>query len=126
MRSYTALAEPATQAWRQTPTGVRLVAITGGGSPGASAGRRVAGAAAGGSHPSPQPNQCLEELTPREHQVLRMVARGLSNAEIASELVVSRATIKSHVASVLLKLGLRDRVQTVVLAYESGVVSPGG
>ncbi len=72
-------------------------------------------------HPAP-----LAELTPRELEVLRHLARGLSNTEIAHELVIGDATIKTHVARIFSKLDLHDRAQAVVLAYESGLVQPGG
>ncbi len=75
---------------------------------------------------APQPQAGLEDLTEREEEVLRQLARGLSNTEIADALFVSETTVKTHVSHILTKLELRDRVQAVVAAYESGLVVPGG
>jgi DNA-binding NarL/FixJ family response regulator len=84
--------------------------------------QRFAPAAAG----RPELHRDLSELTPRELEVLRLLARGLSNAELAAELTLSEATVKTHVARILAKLRLRDRVQAVVLAYQTGLADQPG
>lgn len=87
--------------------------------------RRLVERFAQGRPPTHQSARVADELTPRELEVLRLVAAGLSNSEIARNLHVSSATVKTHVARILMKLGLRDRVQAVVVAYESGLIAPG-
>jgi len=87
--------------------------------------KRVIEQYVGTARPARERPSGLDDLTARELEVLRLIARGLSNAEIAKELFVGETTVKTHVAHVLTKLRLRDRVQAVVLAYESGVVEPG-
>jgi len=88
--------------------------------------RRLVERFAGRSAETARIHRDLSTLTPRELEVLRLLARGLSNAELAADLHLSEATVKTHVARILAKLGLRDRVQAVVVAYETGLVSPSG
>jgi len=79
----------------------------------------------GRPRPSAAPAGLFEALTPREREVLQLIARGRSNGEIAAELYLSEPTVKTHVTRIFAKLGVRDRVQAVVLAYEAGLVQPG-
>ena len=88
--------------------------------------RRLVERFAGRSAETARIHRDLSTLTPRELEVLRLLARGLSNAELAADLHLSEATVKTHVARILAKLGLRDRVLAVVVAYETGLVSPSG
>ncbi|MFD9030676.1 response regulator [Streptomyces sp. NPDC059567] len=82
--------------------------------------------AAGAGGDAPAVHRDLAALTPREREVLTLMGRGLSNTELAGELTLSEATVKTHVARIFAKLALRDRAQAVVLAYETGLVTPGG
>ena len=75
--------------------------------------------------PATTATTALEQLSPRETEVFRLLARGLTNQEIAQQLIVGENTVKTHVARILTKLSLRDRVQAVVLAYEAGIITPG-
>ncbi|MBQ1062884.1 response regulator transcription factor [Micromonospora sp. C41] len=88
--------------------------------------RRLLDRFAGQLGPAPAADPRLAQLTEREREVLLLVAQGLSNAEIAARVHVAEATVKTHVGRILAKLRLRDRVQAVVLAYESGLITPGG
>lgn len=85
--------------------------------------RRVIEAFAGRPALSPPPG--IDELTPRELEVLGLVARGWTNAELAQDLVIAESTVKTHLGQILMKLGARDRVQAVIAAYDAGLVAPG-
>jgi DNA-binding NarL/FixJ family response regulator len=87
--------------------------------------RRVIERMAGQPLADPSASERLEELTPREREVLELIARGLSNGEIAAAFVIEESTVKTHVKRILMKLHLRDRVQAVIFAYESGLTQPG-
>jgi DNA-binding NarL/FixJ family response regulator len=75
--------------------------------------------------PLPSASTSHEELTPREHDVLRLIAKGLSNHEIADALVIEESTVKTHVKRILMKLHLRDRIHAVIFAYENGLIQTG-
>jgi DNA-binding NarL/FixJ family response regulator len=87
--------------------------------------RRVIERMAGQPVADPSARERLDELTPREREVLELIAHGLSNSEIAAAFVIEESTVKTHVKRILMKLHLRDRVQAVIFAYESGLTAPG-
>ncbi|HVT68623.1 MAG TPA: response regulator transcription factor [Trebonia sp.] len=108
----------------QLTAGIRVV-HSGGALLAPSTTRRLIEEFAGSGRLAARPAPALETLSPRENEVFRLIARGHSNQHIASQLVVSETTVKTHVTRILTKLGVRDRVQVVVLAYEAGVIVPG-